>query len=101
MSGAQRLLLAFAAGCLAAVLGYAAVRGAEVALFPEVNPTGVIGATQSPFTWRCLIALYLGGMGGIGGHALARRSPAAAARWVSRAVVAAALAIGVQAAVAP
>lgn len=101
MSGAQRLLLAVAAGCAAATLGYAAVRVMEVALFPEVNPASVIGAVQSPFAWRCLTALYLGGMGGIGGHALARRSPAAAARWLGRAAVAAALALGLQAAIAP
>jgi len=101
VSPSARLLVAVAAGWIAAALGYAAVRCAELSLFPEANPVGIIGAAQSPYTWRCVTALYLGGMGGIGGYALARRSPAAAARWAARGVVAAAVAIVAQAALAP
>lgn len=98
---AVRLLVALAAACVAATAGYAAVRCAEVALFAQVNPRAVLGATQSPFLWRCAIALYLGGAGGFGGHALVGRAPAAAARWVARAAIVAAMAIAAQAALVP
>jgi hypothetical protein len=43
----------------------------------------------------------VGGMGGFGGHALSGRSPAAAARWLRRGAVAAAVVIAAQAALAP
>jgi hypothetical protein len=98
---AERILVAFSAGCAAAVIGYAAVRCAEAALFPEVNPATVIGAVQSPFAWRCLIAAYLGGLGGLGSYGLARRSPDVAARWLVRGVVAAVAGIAAQGALVP
>ena len=101
MTGTARLLVALAAACAAAAVGYAVVRCAEVALFAQVNPRAALGAAQSPFVWRCAIALYLGGAGGFGGHALAGRSPTAAARWVGRAAIVAAVAIAAQAALVP
>ncbi len=97
----ERLLLAIAAGCAAAVIGYAAARCAEAALLPEANPRAVIGAARSPFAWRCALALHAGGMGAIGGAALAGRWPEAAGRWVARAAIAAAIAIAAQGALLP
>jgi hypothetical protein len=61
----------------------------------------VIGAAQSPFAWRCGVALYLGGAGGLGGHALAGRWPEASARWIARAAIAAAITIAAQGALMP
>jgi hypothetical protein len=101
MSRAERLLVALAAFCIAATLGYAAVRALELALFPEPNPAVIIWSERSGFLWRSAIALYIGGMGAFGGYALAARSPALAARWLARAVLLAAAAILAQGALLP
>jgi hypothetical protein len=101
MSRAERLLLALAAACAAAVIAYAAVRSVEAALFPEPNPAIVIWSERSGFLWRSAIALYIGGMGAFGAYALAARSPSAAARWLVRAVLLAAIAIVAQGALLP
>lgn len=101
MTATERVLLALAACCATAAFGYAALRCVEVAAFVQTNPTAVIGAAHSPFLWRCGVAAYLGGAGAFGGYALAGRAPDAAARWIPRAAIAAALAIAAQAALCP
>jgi hypothetical protein len=95
------LLLGAATGAAAAVVAYAAVRGAERALFLEPNPAMLIGSDRSPFAWRSAIALYLGGAAVFGGYALAVRSPPAAARAMLALVAAAVAAILVQGALLP
>jgi hypothetical protein len=95
------LLVGIAAGAAAAVIAYAAVRVIERALFPEPNPAMLIWADQSPFVWRAAIAVYLGGAGVFGGHALASRSPRAAARGLLATVAVAVAAIVAQGALRP
>ncbi len=104
MSAAKRgdaLLVGIAAGAALAVIAYAGVRVLERALFPEPNPAMLIWADRSPFVWRAAIALYLGGAGAFGGHALAARSPRLAARGLLAAIAAAVAAIGIQGALWP
>jgi hypothetical protein len=101
MSRAERLLIALASACAAAAIGYAAVRVAETAFFPEPNPAVVIWSERSGFVWRSAIALYIGGASAFGGYALAARSPEVAARWIARAVLIAAIALLAQGALLP
>lgn len=101
LSRAERACLALAFLCVAAVIGYAAVRAAELAIFPEANPAVILWSVRSGFFWRCAIALYIGGAGAFGGYALAARSPERAARWLGRGVVIAAVAIALQGALLP
>lgn len=101
MTWGERLLVAFAFGCAASALGYSAARGVELALFPVESPAALLDATESPFAWRCWTALYLGGLGGLGGFALARREPAAAARWATRGAAIAAIGVVLQSALLP
>lgn len=93
---ADRILFGAAMGAAMAVLTYALVRGVERAFFPEPNPVLVIWSERSPLVWRAVIALYLGGAGVFGGHALAARAPRVAARWAGPAIAIAAVAIVVQ-----
>lgn len=97
----EKVLLAVAAAGVSSAIGYAFVRAAEIAFFPEVNPAILVWAEQSGFFWRCAIALYIGGMGAFGGYALAARSPELAARWLARGVLVAAGAILLQGALLP
>lgn len=98
---AFRLRAAVAYGAVAAALAYPCLRALERALFPTANPAIVIWSVRSALAWRIVIALYLGGMGALGGWALASRDPAAAARWLARATWLAALAVVVEAALWP
>lgn len=91
----ERLLFAGASACVVAVLAYAAVLPLERLLFPPPNPATVIWSVRSSFTWRVLVATYVGGMGGFGGFAAASRAPAASARWLARAVILAAAAVAI------
>ncbi len=101
MKRAVTRLLAVAVGAAVTVVAFAAVRVAERLLFAEPNPAMLIWADQSPFVWRSVIALYLGGAGVFGGHALASRSPSAAARALFVAVTVSVAAILVQGALWP
>jgi hypothetical protein len=97
----ERALLAIAFGAALAALAYAALRLAEISLFPEPDPAIVIWSERSRFAWRSLIAAYVGGMGAFGGYALAARSPRAAASWLSPAVLLAAALLSLQGALFP
>jgi hypothetical protein len=90
------LSIGVASGAAVAVIAFAIVRVLERMLFLEPNPAALIWSEQSPFLWRCAIALYLGGAGVFGGHALAARSPRRAARWLFVALAAATAAIVIQ-----
>jgi hypothetical protein len=98
---AERLLIAIGAAFAAAALGYALVRVVEVALFPAPNPAIVIWSDRSGFVWRAAIAIYIGGMGAFIGYALAARSIAKGAIWLSRSVLAAAVVLALQAGLLP
>jgi len=76
-----RLAASAAVGAATVVLAYAVLRTVERALLPEPNPAIVIWSERSAFAWRAAVSLWLGGLGSIGGWALARRSlePAACA----------------------
>lgn len=101
MRRGERLLAAIAAGCAVAVLAYAAQRVLERVAFPEPNPAMLIWSERSSFVWRSAIALYAGGMGALGGYALAGRSPRASGRSLAAALALAALALAAQGALAP
>jgi hypothetical protein len=93
--------VAFGLACVTAVLSYAALRVVEHAFFPEPDPALLIWSDRSRYAWRAAIALYAGGVGGLGGYALSVRAPAASAVWFVRATVAAAVILAAQAAVLP
>jgi hypothetical protein len=97
----RALLVAVAAGAAAAVIAYAVMRVVERTVFLEPNPAMLIWADHDPFLWRAAIALYLGGACAFGGHAIAARSPQAAARGLLALVATAAAAIVVQGAIFP
>jgi hypothetical protein len=104
VSAAKRgdaLLVGIAVGAAGAVIAFAAVRVLERALFPEPNPAMLIWADRSPLVWRAAIALYLGGAAAFGGHALAVRSPRAAARGLLATLAVAVAAVIAQGAVWP
>ncbi len=101
MKRADALLVGIAAGAATSVITYAAVRGVERALFQEPNPAMLIWADRSPFVWRAAIALYLGGAGAFGGHALAAHWPRLAARGLLATIAAAVAAIVIQGALWP
>lgn len=101
LSAAFRVRIALASGAVAAALAYPCLRLLERALFPTANPAIIVWSVRSALAWRIVLALYLGGMGALGGVALARRDPAAAARWIARGSLAAALAVVLQAALWP
>ena len=101
MTRAERLLVAIAFAFAAAVLGYVFVRAVQAAFFPEPSPVVVVWSERSGFVWRSALAIYIGGMGAFGGYALAARAPEACARWLSRGVLAAAIAIALQGALLP
>jgi hypothetical protein len=101
MQRPERLLVALAGAGATAVIAYAAVRVLERVFLPEPNPVTLIWSERSGFLWRSLIALYCGGMSGFGGYALASSAPRASARWLRIAIGGAAVAIMLQAAIAP
>jgi hypothetical protein len=92
---------AITCGAAATVIAYAATRVVERVFFPEPNPAMLIWSEQSPFVWRVAMALYLGGAGAFGGHALAMRSQRRAARAALVATAAAVVGIVVQGALWP
>lgn len=98
---AERALLATASGAVVAAIAYACLRAAEVALFPQANPAAIVSAAESAFVWRVALALYVGGMGGLGGLAAAVHCPALCARWIARGVVVATALAVTQAVVIP
>lgn len=100
-SACRRLLVALAFGFAGAALVYVALRLVESVWFPEANPAIIIWSDRSRFVWRALIAAYAGGAAVFGGHALATRSIDAAACWLGRAALAAALALALQGALVP
>ncbi|MDC3954711.1 hypothetical protein [Polyangium jinanense] len=97
----RRLLVALAFGFAGAALAYVALRLIESVWFPEPDPAIVIWSDRSRFVWRALLAAYAGGAAIFGGHALATRSIEAAAVWLGRVSVAAALALALQGALVP
>ncbi|NUQ72902.1 MAG: hypothetical protein HUU21_05035 [Polyangiaceae bacterium] len=101
MTRAERLLVAAGFAFVAAVIGYAAVRALEIAFFPEPSPAVIVWSERSSFVWRAALALYIGGMGAFAGYAAVSAWPLAGARWLSRGILAAALAIGLQGALLP
>lgn len=101
LARAEQALVGIACGGPAAVIAYAIMRGVERAFFLEPNPAMLIWSSQSPFAWRALLAAHAGVMAAFGGHALAARSPRAAARWLPAAIALATLALTAQAVVAP
>jgi hypothetical protein len=94
-------ILGVAAGAAVTVVAYAFLRVIERLLFAEPNPAMLLWADPSPFVWRSVTALYLGGAGAFGGYALASRSARAAGRGLLAAVTAAVAAILVQGALFP
>lgn len=93
-----RLGLAAVAACTAAATIYAAIRVGQAMLGTEVDPALVIYSEHAGFYWRAWTAAYAGGMVGV----LAwRAEPERVARILSRAVVAAALAIALQGLLVP
>jgi hypothetical protein len=101
MRRADRILVAIAFGCAAAILVYAAARVLERAAFSEPNPALLIWSERSSFVWRSAIALYAGVMGAFGGHALVTRSPSVSGRALRLVIAAAITAIAAQGALAP
>lgn len=97
----ERILLALSGAGAVAVIAYALLRVIERAFFPEPNPAALIWSERSGFAWRSLLALYVGGLGGLGGYALASFAPRASARWLGIAIFCAAIAIVLQAVIAP
>jgi hypothetical protein len=89
-------MLGLAFGAAAAALTYAVVRGAERAFFPEPNPVVLIWSDRSPFVWRAIIALYVGGAAVFGGFAWARRDPIGTARALPVALALAIAALAAQ-----
>lgn len=97
---AFRFAIAAAFGLATAVVGYAWVRGMESVLFPQGDPRAIVAVTSSGYLVRCAVAAFAGGMGAFAGWALGA-SADRAARALPVAVVLAALAIALQAVVAP
>jgi hypothetical protein len=97
----DRALVSVGIGAAVTVIAYAALRGVERAFFPEPSPVVVIWSDRSPLVWRAAIACYLGGAAIFGGYALAGRAPRAAGRWLVATTALAAIAIVIQAAIAP
>ena len=97
----RTLLVAIAFGFVGAALAYVALRLVEVVWFPEADPRIVIWSERSRFGWRALLAAYVGGAVAFGGHALASRSIEAAAVWLGRVSLAAALGLTLQGALVP
>jgi hypothetical protein len=97
----RALLLALASGAMVAALAYPALRLVERALFPTENPAVIVWSVRSALAWRVATALYVGGMGVLGGYALAQRDAARVARWLARGAVAATALVVVQAAIWP
>ncbi|MFO0762184.1 MAG: hypothetical protein U0359_37440 [Byssovorax sp.] len=96
-----RGLAAFAAGAACAILAYAMQRAVERLFFPEPNPAVIIWSERSPFLWRALFSLYFGGLGGFGGFVLAGRRAGRSLGWLPALIGAAAIAIVLQAGLAP
>jgi hypothetical protein len=88
-------------GAAIAVVAYAGIRVLERALFLEPNPAMLLWADRSPFVWRAIIALYIGGAGVFGGFVAARRASASAARGLFLLVATATAAVVVQGALWP
>ncbi len=83
-----------------AALGYAWVRAVETAIFPHVDPRTVVAVTQSGYFVRCGVALFTAGMGAFAGWTLSH-TPSRAARALTIAAVLSALALSLQAWLAP
>jgi hypothetical protein len=98
---ADAFLLGVVTGAATAVIAYAAVRGVERVLFLEPNPAALIWSDRSPFLWRAVIALYVGGAASFGGFAAARRSSVRTARGLFALVVLAVAAVIAQGALLP
>lgn len=99
---AVRAGIALAAAASTIALAYAVVRLAQVAFFPpEPDPATVIWATKAALFWRFWIGAYAAGMVGLGAFAWSGVRPEAAARWLVRLVVVAAIAIAAQGAFVP
>ena len=96
---AQRAAVAAIAGCIAAVFFYALLRGIQLALFPEANPATVIWSAHAGYFWRIWIVVYLAGMTGF--LTYLPRDPGSVARFLVPGVTVAAVAIVLQAALAP
>ncbi len=97
----EALLSGIALGAAASVIAYAGTRVVERTLFLEPNPAMLIWADHDPFAWRVAIAIYLGGAAVFGGHALAARSPEAAARALPVLAAVAVAAVVIQGAIFP
>lgn len=95
-----RLATAAAFAFATAALGYAWVRVAETSLFQQADPRTVVAVTQSGFFVRCGVAALTAGMGAFAGWALSR-TPARAARALVVAAPLSALALALQAWLAP
>ena len=95
----ERLFIAVAAGLCAAIVAYAILRGVERAFYTEPNPALLIWSDRSAFLWRAQESLYAGGLGAFGGYALAGFETRA--RWLGALIVTAALALVVEALIAP
>ena len=61
----ERVLLAAACACQAAVVVYAVLRVAQAAALPEPNPAVVGAGVHSGYFWRAWIAAYGGGFVGL------------------------------------
>ena len=96
-----RALAAASFGFAGIALGYAAVRGLGAALGGHESPASVLWTEHSAFRWSVLNSLWLAGLVAIGGWAWVGRDPMAAARWLSRLVALAAIAILTQGLLAP
>lgn len=95
----ERLFIAIATGLCAAIVAYAILRGVERAFYTEPNPALLIWSDRSAFLWRTQESLYAGGLGAFGGYALAGFKTRV--RWLGALIVTAALALVLEALIAP
>jgi hypothetical protein len=95
----ERLLVAAATGLCAAIVAYAILRGVERAFYTEPNPALLIWSDRSAFLWRAQESLYAGGLGAFGGYALSGFKTRV--RWLGALIVTSALALVIEALIAP
>ncbi len=85
--------IAIAAGCLAAMTAYAALRVFQALKGGEADPARVIFSEHAGYFWRSWTAGYVGGMVALLVWLLAARSPERAARILRTGLTIATLAL--------
>jgi hypothetical protein len=96
-----RILIAFAWGCLVAVLFYAVLRAVQFVLFSEPNPALVVWTPHAGYFWRVWTVVFAGVLASLSAFLVAARSAERAARALLPMLAVASVLLALQAAFMP